>query len=751
MCADINSGTIFLMRTTRPLAKTLTAITLLAFAASNAAIAVAQKTATASKTVAHATTGPTAPREQTADQQVQHVLSRLAFGARPGDVQAVRALGVDAWIATQLEPQKIADASMDSFLKHFPSLDAKGGDLEVKYPPPAQALARLAAQQGISRDSARIASKDKSNKNNKDDEAMMAGGPPAVGKISAADSLKIRAAAQESYRVVGELSSAKVARAVASERQLNEVMVDFWENHFNLFSGKDRTRYYLPEFEKDVIRPNAMGKFRTLLGAVAKSPAMLTYLDNWQSVADSGRPTLAQPPMPRRIGVNNNAVRLRGGNGARAQQMTIGELMDRNLLTPQQEERFSKLPPDRLAELRQLTLAQAVQRQDLLAPKLAAKRPKGVNENYARELMELHTLGVDGGYTQADVIQVARALTGWTIAPAQAGGNFMFRPETHDAGAKLILGVQFPSGQGIQDGEQVLDILAKSPATAKFIATKLARRFVSDVPPPALVDRAAKTFLDTDGDIRETLRTIITSPEFFSVAAYRSKVKSPFELVVSTLRAMGAQPDSTPRAVQFVGRLGQPMFGHQAPNGYAEDGDAWMNTGSILNRINFGLAAASGRVPNVNLANWAPTRELSSLTREQQVDGVIRNLLGGSASADTRQVLITGTNPFLEGKAVPDSVSIGADNEMNAMAGGASSSVKGAKGVADRRQTALDDRKLDREQRIPIARQQAAAAREAAKPGQGASLTQSIGNLPPMTGFAQIVGLALGAPEFQRR
>ncbi|MEO7359873.1 MAG: DUF1800 family protein, partial [Gemmatimonadaceae bacterium] len=299
--------------------------------------------------------------------------------------------------------------------------------------------------------------------------------------------------------------------------------------------------------------------------------------------------------------------------------------------------------------------------------------------------------------------------------------------------------------------EQVLDMLAKSPATAKFIATKLARRFVSDVPPQALIDRAAKTFLDTDGDIRETLRTIITSPEFFSVAAYRSKVKSPFELVVSTLRAMGAEPDSTPRAVQFVGRLGQPMFGHQAPNGYPEDGDAWMNTGSILNRINFGLAAASGRVPNVNLANWAPTKELSSLTREQQVDGVIRNLLGGSASADTRQVLITGTNPFLDGKAVPDSVTIGADNAMNAMVGGATASAKGAKGVAARRQAALDDRKMDREQRIPIARQQSAAAREAVKPGQGASLTQAIGNLPPVTGFAQIVGLALGAPEFQRR
>lgn len=750
MCANNCSGTVLAVGTTRPVLKTLTAITLLALPASTATIAFAQKNATPFKTAAPATIGPSAPREQTADQQVQHVLTRLAFGARPGDVQVVRELGVDAWIAKQLDPQKIADASMDSFLRHFPSLDAKGGDLQLKYPSPAQALARIAVQQGISRDSARIMSKDRGNKKEKD-EPMMAGGAPVRGNLSATDSLKIRAAAQESYRVVGELASAKVARAVASERQLNEVMVDFWQNHFNLFAGKDRTRYYLPEFEKDAIRPNAMGKFRTLLGAVAKSPAMLTYLDNWQSVADSGRPTLAQPQQPRRIAMNNNATRLQGGKAARAQQMTIGQLMNRNLLTPQQEDRFSKLPPDRLAELRQLTLAQAIQRQDLLAPRLAARRPKGVNENYARELMELHTLGVDGGYTQADVIQVARALTGWTVAPAQAGGNFMFRAETHDAGAKMILGVQLPAGQGIEDGEQVLDMLARSPATARFIATKLARRFVSDVPPPALVDRAAKTFLASDGDIRETVRTIITSPEFFSTAAYRSKVKSPFELVVSTLRAMDAQPDSTPRAVQFVGRLGQPMFGHAAPDGYPENGDAWMNTGSILNRINFGLAAASGRVPNVSVANWAPTKELSSLTREQQVDGVIRNLLGGSASADTRQVLLTGTNPFLEGKSVPDSVTIGADNEMNAMSGGAVAGVNGAPGLAARRQATLDDRQMHREQRIPIARQQSAAAREAAKPGRGVSLTQAIGTLPPVTGFAQIVGLALGAPEFQRR
>ncbi|MEO7360678.1 MAG: DUF1800 family protein, partial [Gemmatimonadaceae bacterium] len=296
------------------------------------------------------------------------------------------------------------------------------------------------------------------------------------------------------------------------------------------------------------------------------------------------------------------------------------------------------------------------------------------------------------------------------------------------------------------------DMLAKSPATARFIATKLARRFVSDSPPPALIDRAAKVFLSTDGDIRETLRTIITSPDFFSTAAYRSKVKSPFELVVSTLRAMDAKPDSTPRAVQFVARLGQPIFGHQAPDGYPELGDAWMNTGSILNRINFGLAAASGRVPNIKLADWGPGKELASLSREQQVDGVIRNLFGGAASSDTRQVLLSGTNPFLNGKAATDSFTVMDDMDANGMnAANAASANAAPKSAAAKRAAMAEDRRMDRAERVPLARQQSAAAREAAKPGQGASLTQSIGTLPPMTGMAQIVGLALGAPEFQRR
>jgi uncharacterized protein (DUF1800 family) len=279
-------------------------------------------------------------------------------------------------------------------------------------------------------------------------------------------------------------------------------------------------------------------------------------------------------------------------------------------------------------------------------PPAGAQRRLGLNENYGRELLELHTLGVDGGYTQADVIAAARALTGWTIdRPAQMG-EFVFRPQMHDAGEKVFLGRTLKAGRGIEDGEEVLDIVARHPSTARFIATKLARRFVSDSPPPALVERAAATFTRTDGDIRETLRTILTSPEFFSAAAYKAKVKSPFELVVSALRAVGAEPDSTPRTAQIIARLGQPVFGHRDPNGYPETGDAWINTGSIIERINFGIMLAAGRAPGVSLQRWARAEGLDTLSHDAQVEGVIRTILGGEASPDTRRVLESGVNPL---------------------------------------------------------------------------------------------------------
>jgi uncharacterized protein (DUF1800 family) len=363
---------------------------------------------------------------------------------------------------------------------------------------------------------------------------------------------------------LAEVSSAKLARAVTSERQLYEQMVDFWENHFSVFAGKGQTRLFIPAYDRDVIRPYALGKFRDLLGAVAKSPAMLFYLDNAQSAADTVHRTLSS---------------------------------------------------------RRLREAQPVGSRPGLRPGLTVapggvRPPRGLNENYARELMELHTLGVDGGYTQQDVIEVARALTGWSIDPRE--GAFVFRPAIHDADEKTVLGSRLPALRGIEDGEQVLDILARHPSTARHITRKLVVRFVSDSAPPALVDRCAAVFSRSDGDIRETLRCVVTSPEFFSKAAYRAKVKTPFELVASALRATNASVDNTPRGAQVVARLGQPIFGRQTPDGWPDRADDWVNAGAMVNRVNFGLTLAAARVPGVIVRSIDPAVGASLSTPEFQ-------------------------------------------------------------------------------------------------------------------------------------
>jgi uncharacterized protein (DUF1800 family) len=516
-------------------------------------------------------------RELTADQQVLQALNRLTFGPRPGDAQHVRQVGVDKWIAKQLSPGAIDDGQTDTFVAHFTTYNESVGQLLAGYEQPGKLRQELKRGQAADSVAARMA----------------------------LDSLR-----RTRVRLGTDVEAARVARAELSQRQLNEVMTDFWENHFNIYARKGGPElYYLADFDRAVIRPHALGKFRDLLESVARSPAMLFYLDNWESIADSNRATL----------------------------------VDR--------------------------------------PRRANARVHGLNENYGRELLELHTLGVDGGYTQADVIAVARAFTGWSID--RPTGAFLFRPAAHDAEEKVVLGQTLPAGRGIADGEAVLDLVARHPATARFIARKLCVRFVSDSPPPALVDRAAATFTRTDGDIRQVMWTILTSPEFFSRAAYRSKVKTPFEVVVSADRALDAAPDTTPRTAQVIARLGEPIFGHQAPNGYAETGDAWINTGSILSRINFGLAVAADRIPGANVERWPVAEQLAGQPRDAQVDGVISALLGGDASPDTRRILLSGNHPFL------------------------------------------------------------AAAR--------ADSSAMVAQAETPHGFAEIVGLAIGAPEFQRR
>ncbi len=550
-------------------------------------------------------------RELPADQQIIQALNRLTFGPRPGDVQKVRAIGLDNWIDQQLHPEKINDLGLDQFVAKYSAINQDQNDLLVQY-----------ARQQRERREMRLA----------DSSRAMSGQDSTMARRQLAQRFNL------TRQVVTQLQSSRVARAVASERQLQEMMTDFWENHFSIYVQKGGPEpYYLTDFDQNVIRPRALGKFRDLLEAVAQSPAMLFYLDNARSMADTTRPTLARRQLQQR------------------------------------------------------------QRQ-------------GLNENYGRELLELHTLGVDGGYTQQDVINVARAFTGWTIkAPAQ-GGGFVFRPQVHDAGEKIVLGHKLPAGRGIEDAEDVLDILAKSPATARYISFKLARRFVSDSPSKALVDHAAQVYLRTGGDIREVVRTIVTSPEFFSRQAFRSKVKSPFEVVVSAMRALNAAPDSTPRSAQVIAFLGQPIFGHQAPNGWPETGEPWMNTGAILNRINFGMAVAAERLPGVTISALPALDTIRSASRERQVDVVVATILNGMVSPDTRAVLISGDHPLL--------------------ANGA-----GGNAIQDMSPTMP---RPDGEVMIPV------NGRRAALQGRG------FANLPQLTGLPQIVGLALGSPEFQR-
>jgi uncharacterized protein (DUF1800 family) len=326
-------------------------------------------------------------------------------------------------------------------------------------------------------------------------------------------------------------------------------------------------------------------------------------------------------------------------------------------------------------------------------------------------------MGVDGGYTQKDVQEVARALTGWTFN--RQSGDFIFNPLIHDAGEKTILGHKFPAGRGVEEGEEVLDLVARAPQTAHFVTTKLARYFVSDDPPKELVDRCADRFSKSDGDIRETVKCIVTSPEFFSRAAYRAKVKTPFEVVASALRAVNATADTTPRTAQIVARLGQPIFGRQTPDGWPDHGDAWMNTGAILNRINFGLSVAAGQVPGAALRNWPNYQTVSALPREQQVDSVVKTMLGGQVSSETRQVLMSGENPMLKNGAANDVNGMVSADDFSAMGRGAKPTAQdnGGKGFPR---------------------------------GRGAQIP-GFGRPVDLKGLPQVVGLALGAPEFQRR
>ena len=476
----------------------------------------------------------------TPDQQIFHVLNRLGYGPRPGDLERVKRMGLARYIERQLDPLGIDDARMEEALAAYPVLTMSAAELVRDYPRPKP--------QDVQKREA--------------------------GEMSPKAFMETFAPERRPYRITEAMQAAKLTRASASERQLQEVMVDFWFNHFNVFALKGAVQWMVPAYEREAIRPHAMGRFQELLLATARHPAMLFYLDNWVST-HAGFIALAGPD-----------------KGTR----------------------------------------------------------RGLNENYGRELMELHTLGVDGGYTQEDVTEVARCFTGWSIDRPDQGGGFVFRPRAHDRGAKRVLGHLIAAGGGVTDGVMVIDILARHPSTARFISTKLVRRFVSDDPPAALVERAAATFRDTDGDIRAVLERIFTSPEFFSAAAYRAKVKTPLEVVASAARALGAelappgdggQPIAGGALIlaRQVGKLGAPLYQARPPTGYADQAEAWVNSGALLGRMNFGLALAQNRLPAVRVN---PDRMVSGVDRSQSsrvLDRLLIELLHGEASPATRAVL----------------------------------------------------------------------------------------------------------------
>jgi len=545
--------------------------------------------------------------ELSADEAILHALNRLAYGPRPGDVERLRQLGLAKWIEQQLNPNSIDDRAVEARLQDYPTLRMSTAKLIDEYPQPKQAekqaekQAQARAQQEQRRSEAAAETPQQNAANAKQEmsdapapmkQEQPEGNPvtKGVGKrdvLGGGDPNSVpRAIADDSkrpQRVVAELSMTKVTRAIYSDRQLQQVMDDFWFNHFNVFAGKGEDRYYLTAYERDVIQPHALGKFKDLVTSTAKSPAMLFYLDNFLS---------ADP----------RAAQRQAAERAARQQWRRGRLgMPRPPANPQQ----------------------------------AKKNERGLNENYGRELMELHTLGVDGGYTQKDVTEVARCFTGWTIDKPRQYADFKFDDRLHDPDPKIVLGKKIHAG-GMKDGEQVIDLLVHHPSTAKFVSTKLARRFVSDNPPPVLVNRMAQTFQSSDGDIKAVLHTMIWSPEFWSRESYRAKIKTPFELVVSAVRALGTDVDTPMPLVQWVGRIGEPLYQCQPPTGYSDKSEAWVNTGALLNRLNYSLALAGNRM------------------RGARTD--VASLLGVDASAEPKTALDRAVQVFLGGQAGPTTV-----------------------------------------------------------------------------------------------
>jgi uncharacterized protein (DUF1800 family) len=604
------------------------------------------------------------------DRQIVHILNRLSFGPKPGDVEAVRRLGVEKWIDLQLHPERIPENPLlEKKLEPFETLRMDSSSVLRDYMQPQQMM--MAVQQAplnslLSQEEMRkvlngTAEERKSVltaltpatrkkvlvmipqtnleslpefKQEADDarkeqvEQRQAEqrrrNPPLEDLLSTPEEMMIarrgtweqrkelfdRLDPDQRIKVAGalppdalaefpdlrregmrqrqpqqippqDLRAGKLLRAVYSDRQLEEVLVDFWFNHFNVYEGKSVQNAaisypaLLTSYERDAIRPHVLGHFKDLVVAVAKHPAMLYYLDNWQSMS------------------TETDDRMEVGPFARA-YMSVA------------------------------------------MPRPINRQPHGLNENFGRELMELHTMGVNGGYTQQDVIEVARCFTGWTVKKPQTP-EFTFIDFMHDDGEKTVLGHKIAAGGGEKDGMQVIDILVHHPSTAHFISKQLAQRFVADDPPEALVNRMAQTFTKTDGDLRAVLQTMFSSTEFLSEGAWQAKIKSPFEMVISALRATGADTMDVSVLAQRITDMGEALYRKVEPNGYPINGDSWLGTADLLGRMSFATALTADKFPGVKVdsAKW----------EGKDADAISRDLLGRSADAQTLSAISGSVGP----------------------------------------------------------------------------------------------------------
>ncbi len=567
----------------------------------------------------------------------RHALDRLTFGARPGDLAQIDSQGLKRWLDAELHPERVSENPvLLTRLAPLETLRLNVRETYVRYPSPQMVLAVARGRQPLPddpqqrmvveklvqhyREKKQLVNTAAILPNDADDDAdldlksqlssVLSGSQIEILKNGTADQKRgvlgsiprerfpdfvwslrrnqrraltglapvelrrqLMLAVNPQNVVASDLTDGKILRAVYSTHQLQELLVDFWFNHFNVFLDKGADHYLVPSYERDAIRPHVFGKFYDLLLATAESPAMLFYLDNWQSVgADSPRA--------------RNAAR-------------------------------------------------------------TAKTQGGLNENYGRELLELHTLGVDGGYTQQDVIEVARCFTGWTIANPRTSGEFEYNDKMHDRGRKVVLGHVIAAGGGMNDGLEVLSLLARHPSTAHFISLQLAKRFVADDPPPALVDRMAKTFLSRDGDLREVVRTMISAPEFWSEGAYHAKVKTPFEMVVSAIRASQADLQSASVLSNEIQKLGEPLYRKIEPTGYSSANAEWVSSAGLLERMNFAIALAHNRLQGIhvdtsvweNEARGAPMRVAHSLLEADPSDPTKAAIEKAISNPDLRQQL----------------------------------------------------------------------------------------------------------------